>query len=53
MSNESLNSDAQGQHTPDLIDDNKVLATPLMEHPIRLIDPEGEGSERRLAQRCG
>lgn len=40
-------------HTPDLIDDNKVLTVSLMEHPIRLIDSESEGSEMRLAQRRG
>lgn len=44
---------ATRKHTPDLIDDDKVLAVSLVEHPIGLIDPESEGSERRLTQRRG
>lgn len=42
---------ASGINAPDLIDDNKVLAIPPMEHPIWLIDPESERRKGRLAQR--
>jgi hypothetical protein len=52
-SHEPRDSDAQEQHTPDLIDDNKVLAISLVEHPIGLIDSESEGSEKCLTQRRG
>lgn len=40
-------------YAPDLIDDHKVFAVSLVEHPIGLVDPESEGGKRRLAQRRG